>query len=462
MKFSGIGLAFVYLLLLLVQAIAQLPALPNETIHSHIALSFNMFENELLHLSFNCSFKAINESSELQDISPINVISEDVTIAGFKSDNHSKPTIQSSYCCINGTLNVLLVGGHLGVTDIVLDSLSADIVSDELVSKRAVIQVKVLRKPTLLDKLTVFLLGPLVLINKCAFGAKIEIDVLKRVLTKPLELVLCLLVQFVVMPLVAVLYGFLFQLSQVMALALFVAASCPGGGGGYVFSFLINGDITLAITASLMSTLVAMGAMPAVIGLYTHVAKLPSEIRIPYLDILLMLFAIAIPISSGMFIRKKWPEFASKLIKVIKPLSFLVIAGGLIIVVFTSRYVLYGPKIGMLLAFLLPLSIFLIALLLSLCLSLSWPLSKAVSLESGLKNTVLGIAVIELSFPQPEADLASILIIMITIGHTLTALAWYFLYLIKSKCEQKPTKVGYIKAEEDVEETALFLEAEDK
>jgi len=244
---------------------------------------------------------------------------------------------------------------------------------------------------------------------------------------------------------------------------LLVAASCPGGGGGYVFSFLIDGDITLAITASLVSTLVAMGAMPAVIGTYTYFADVPSEIRIPYLKIILMLLAIAIPISIGMILRKKWPKFASKLVVIIKPLSLFIIAGGLVIVIFTSHYVLYGPKIGMLLAVLLPSSTFIVALCLSLCLSFSWPLSKAVSLESGLKNTVLGIAVIELSFPQPEADLASILIIMITSGHTSTALLWYFLYMIKTKLEKYFVKESDYKAavDENCEETVMFINKEE-
>ena len=419
-------------------------------------INITLNEGELYNFVWNFT----TNNSLLDDENAfIHASSEDRTIVGFNILNYSEPVKEAKYTSSNGTIVIPLQGGHLGVTNVNI-MLPASVNNNLTMIPCAVLQIKVLRQKTLLDALTVFLLGPLVLINKCAFGAKIETGVLWRVLTRPIELLVCLFVQFVLMPLMAIGLGYFCNLNQVMALALFVAAACPGGGGGYVFSYLIDGDITLAITASLMSTLFAMGAMPAVIGLYTFLSAVPSEIRIPYVDIVLMLMAIAIPISTGMFFRKKWPEYAAKFVVIIKPLSLLIIAGGLIIVIFTSRYVLYGPKIGMLLAILLPLCTFIVALALSLCLSFSWPLSKAVSLESGLKNTVLGIAVIELSFPQPEADLASILIIMITIGHTVTALIWYMLYLIKSKCDErrKLNEDNYkALAKPDSEETTMFL-----
>ena len=418
--------------------------------------SYNITLNEgetvqfMMNISHNISLLQGDEVN-------FTTVSEDSSIAKVLELNYSNVVVQNSS---NETLIISVKGGRLGITKVAIKSSLPDMPANQSLDY-VILLVKVLRQKTLLDGLTVFLLGPLVLINKCAFGAKIEIEVLKRVMTKPIELVLCLAVQFVIMPFLGVCFGHLFNLNQVMALALFVSASCPGGGGGYVFSFLINGDITLAITASLVSTLVAMGAMPALIGLYTVYADVPSEIRIPYIDIFLMLLVIAVPISSGMFIRRKWPKFAEKLIVVIKPLSLFIIAGGLLIIIFTSRYVLYGPKIGFLLAFLLPSSTFAIAMLLSLCFCFSWPLSKAVSLESGLKNTVLGIAVIELSFPQPEADLASVLIIMISIGHTLTALAWYFLYLIKVKlCGGKSEEKEYYKIaveDDSSDETTVFI-----
>uniref|UniRef100_H2Z587 Uncharacterized protein n=1 Tax=Ciona savignyi TaxID=51511 RepID=H2Z587_CIOSA len=327
---------------------------------------------------------------------------------------------------------------------------NSSVVSSETVT------VNVLRKITLFDELAVFILGPLILLNKCAFGAKIEINTLKKIVTQPVELCLCLVTQFVLLPIVAVGLGFVFKLEQTMALALLVSAACPGGGGGYVFSFLVDGDITLAITESLVSTLVAMIAMPSVLRLYTHLITLPNNIIIPYSKILLMLVAIATPISLGMLLRRKKPEWAKKLILIIRPMSLFLIFAGLVFVCITSRYVLYGPRIGLLLAIILPISGFVMAILLARLFSITWPLTKAIALESGLKNTVLGVAVIELSFPQPQADLASILIIMVTIGQVAVAMLWYFFHLVKLRLQPKKFRTPDKEHNSDSQETELF------
>ena len=154
----------------------------------------------------------------------------------------------------------------------------------------------------------------------------------------------------------------------------------------------------------------------------------------------MMLFAIATPISIGMLIRNKRPEWAKTLVRVIQPLSLFLIVAGLIFGVYTSRYIQYGPKAGYILAVLLPLITFVISATVCILCKISWAMTKAVTFESGMKNTLLGVAVIELSFPQPQADLASILIIMVTIGQTTLSLFLYLFYIIHSKCCIKGVK----------------------
>lgn len=423
------------------------------------------FEDFTFNMTLNCSkYLAIMEQlfsnetftkpSTFQLVLHIN----DSDIANFCEANGSASSY-SIKCRDNTSKVVALNAGHLGITGMWMEVLR----DDNLHVKLDDVQIRVKREFTLFDKLSFFILGPLVLLNKCAFGAKIEINVMKHIFTQPLALTLCLLMQFVAMPLLAVLYSKLFLLSQDMALALFVGAVCPGGGGGYVISYLVGGDVTLAISASLLSTVVAMGAMPGVVGVYTYIFQIPDNIAIPYIKILLMLLAIAIPISTGMFINYKWPKFAKKFVRIIHPLSLFLIFSGLAYLAVSSKYIIHGPVIGWALAVCLPMSGFILSILFARALGLSWPFSKAISLESGMKNTVLGIAVIELSYPQPEADLASILIIMVTLGHTTLAMLWYFVHLMRIRC-CKTTEVRFSKLtsldaddDEDSMETAQFL-----
>lgn len=393
----------------------------------------------------------------------ITITVENKNIAGLsKSQNFNTDEI-SLVCYKNETKQVILKAGHLGITSLVTRIKYEDRKNKTVIVHENVVlaEVRIKRKITLFEELAVLILAPLILINKCAFGAKIELSVLKHIFVQPVALCLCLLMQFAVMPLIAVLFSTILRLSPTISLALFVVSSCPGGGGGYVFSYLINGDVTLAIAGSLMSTLFAIAAMPILLGTYEHFAHVPTEITIPYLKIIVILFAIAIPISTGIFLNQKYPKFAEKFVIIIRPLSLFLIACGLVYLGFSSKYIVYGPAIGWLLCPVMPMIMFVVSIALSRFCGLSWPFSKAVSLESGMKNTVLGITVIELSFPQPEADLASVMILMITIGHTILPILWYIAYLIKQKVKSSKqfTKVSTMNpdSDSDTDESTLFI-----
>jgi len=45
----------------------------------------------------------------------------------------------------------------------------------------------------------------------------------------------------------------------VIALGIFVAGCCPGGGGSNMYSYLLNGDLDLSITMTALSTIFALG-----------------------------------------------------------------------------------------------------------------------------------------------------------------------------------------------------------
>lgn len=355
--------------------------------------------------------------------------------------------------CIQGVFSTSVTGHYLG--EMVFDVRTANNEGSNFV-------VKVCREQTLLEDIVVLIVMPLILFNKLAFGAKIEIDSLKEYVLRPKELFLCFFVQFCLLPLCAIFLGYMFKLNILTIVSLLVAAVCPGGGGGYVFSFLIDGDITLAIAISLFSTLFAMLAMPLVIGVFTLFVKIPHDIIIPYTKIILILVTIAIPISAGMLLRYFRPNWAKTLIKVIKPLSIMLIFIGSVMMIFMAKYVVvYGPWEGYALAFIIPLCGFILAVILCKLSGLDWTKTKAVALESGMKNTLLGVAVIEISFAQPTADLASVIILMITAGQTLLCVFTYLVYLLKSKFVNRTKESDHKKVSfgRDIsEDTVAFLD----
>uniref|UniRef100_A0A8B9GZY7 Solute carrier family 10 member 3 n=1 Tax=Astyanax mexicanus TaxID=7994 RepID=A0A8B9GZY7_ASTMX len=174
-----------------------------------------------------------------------------------------------------------------------------------------------------------FALLPLIFVNKCAFGCKVEVEVLRGLLKRPVPLLLGVLGQFLVMPL----YGYgaarLASLPKALSLGLVITCSAPGGGGGYLYSLLLGGDVTLAICMTLVSTVVATAAMPLSSALYGHLLGVHATLRVPFVKILGTLLFIAIPISLGVLVKLRLPGLARVLLALIRPFSFVLIVGGI-------------------------------------------------------------------------------------------------------------------------------------
>uniref|UniRef100_A0A4W3J8X9 Solute carrier family 10 member 3 n=1 Tax=Callorhinchus milii TaxID=7868 RepID=A0A4W3J8X9_CALMI len=253
-----------------------------------------------------------------------------------------------------------------------------------------------------------YALLPLIFINKCAFGCKVEISVLRGLLKQPHPVILGMIGQFVLMPLYGYALSQMFSLPKALSLGLIITCSTPGGGGGYLYSLLLGGDVTLAISMTLLSTVVATGMMPLSSSLYSHVLNVHETLYVPFSKILITLLFIAIPISTGMFIKYKFPKLSKILLLLIRPLSFILIVGGLFMAYQMGADILSNVRNEIILAGIaVPVFGLFIGYLMAYCLSLPVPLCKTVSIEIGVQNSLLALAVLQLSFRRFEADFAS-------------------------------------------------------
>ncbi|XP_078256927.1 P3 protein [Rhinoraja longicauda] len=253
-----------------------------------------------------------------------------------------------------------------------------------------------------------YFLLPLIFINKCAFGCKVEIEVLRGILKQPQPVILGVIGQFVIMPLYGYILSRIFSLPKALSLGLAITCSAPGGGGGYLYSLLLGGDVTLAISMTLISTLVATGMMPLSSTIYSHILNVHESLHVPFTKILVTLLFIAIPISTGMLIKYKLPRVSKFLLLFIQPLSFILIIGGLFVAYQMGAAILYNVRKEIIIAGVaVPVFGLFIGYLMAHCLRLPVPLCKTVSIEIGVQNSLLALAVLQLSFRRIEADFAS-------------------------------------------------------
>ncbi|XP_014823140.1 PREDICTED: P3 protein [Poecilia mexicana] len=253
-----------------------------------------------------------------------------------------------------------------------------------------------------------FALLPLIFVNKCAFGCKVEVEVLRALLRRPMALLLGVLAQFLVMPLYAYCASRLLSLPTALSLGLVITCSAPGGGGGYLYSLLLGGDVTLAISMTLVSTVVATAAMPLSSALYGKLLGVHAALHVPFVKILGTLLFIAIPISLGMLIKLRLPALTRVLLVLIRPFSVVLMVGGIFMAYQMGSSILANvqPQI-VAVGVTVPLLGLLVGAGLAKTAGLALPQRKTVSIEVGVQNSLLALAVMQLSFRRVEADFAS-------------------------------------------------------
>lgn len=253
-----------------------------------------------------------------------------------------------------------------------------------------------------------FALLPLIFVNKCAFGCKVEVEVLLALLKRPVPLLLGVAGQFLVMPLYAYGVSRLASLPKALALGLVITCSAPGGGGGYLYSLLLGGDVTLAISMTLVSTVVATAAMPLSSAFYGWLLGVHAALHVPFVKILGTLLFIAIPISLGMLVKLRLPAVTRVLLALIRPFSFVLIVGGIFMAYQMGSSILAHVRAPIVLAGVtVPVLGLLVGLALARLAGLASPQRRTVGIEVGVQNSLLALAVMQLSFQRAEADYAS-------------------------------------------------------
>lgn len=279
-----------------------------------------------------------------------------------------------------------------------------------------------------------FALLPLIFINKCAFGCKVEVEVLLGLLRRPVPLLLGVAGQFLIMPLYAYGLSCLVSLPKALSLGLVITCSAPGGGGGYLYSLLLGGDVTLAISMTLISTVVAAAAMPLSSALYGRLLGVHAALHVPFVKILGTLLFIAIPISLGMLVKLRLPAVTRVLLALIRPFSFVLIVGGIFMAYQMGSSILANVQPPIVVAGVtVPVFGLLVGFGLARLAGLAPAQRKTVSIEVGVQNSLLALAVMQLSFQRTEADYASQAPFIVALSSTSEMLLLVLVHIIQRR-----------------------------
>uniref|UniRef100_A0A182FAH2 Uncharacterized protein n=1 Tax=Anopheles albimanus TaxID=7167 RepID=A0A182FAH2_ANOAL len=307
----------------------------------------------------------------------------------------------------SGSFNI--VGNFLGRTDFFIEVVHKNGTTERVSTDT--LPVTVIRQERVIDHVftgSVILLISILYIN---FGAALDLGALKQIIRRPVGPVIGFLCQFVFMPLFS--YGLghlLFPDSYELQLGLFFTGVSPAGGASNIWTVALGGNLTLSIAMTTISTLAAFGMMPLWIFTLGRTIFERAKLGIPYSRIAYTAIGLVVPISAGLVIQRCCPRFARLLVRILKPMSALLILFIVIFAIVTNLYLFELFSWQIIVAGLgLPWVGYCVGFLASHLLRLPLADSLAISIETGIQNTGIAIFLLRFALEQPAADLTTVI-----------------------------------------------------
>ncbi len=130
------------------------------------------------------------------------------------------------------------------------------------------------------------------------------------------------LMQYTIMPALAVVISTFMGLPQEILIGMVVVGACPGGTASNVIAHLAKANVALSVTMTLISTCLAPILTPAIIYVLLN-----QQIEIPFLPMVKSVFWIVIfPLVDGLVLRRLLRKKLDPVIHVFPTISILVIA----------------------------------------------------------------------------------------------------------------------------------------
>ncbi|CAG9819178.1 unnamed protein product [Phaedon cochleariae] len=399
--------------------------------------------------SFKIAFKPNSTTVTMYDSAEItykisDVPPDETQFVCFTENKHvaslDKEFIISSSHNLTGKFNIS--GNFLGGTVIKCKSKRTQNTAD------GQLDVVVVRKKRVIDTVFTASVATLVSILYINFGCAIDWGELKHILKKPIGPSIGFFGHFVIMPVLSYLLGLLlFPDNPEMQLGMFFTGVSPAGGASNVWAVLLEGNISLSIIMTAVSTIAAFAMMPLWIFTLGRVIFHNAKLQVPYSQIMTYVIALVVPLAIGYLIQRYLKRVANFMTKIIKGFSSCLIMFIIVFAIVTNLYLfeLFSWQIilaGMALPWIGYLSGYLIAKLLNQkpedCLT--------IAIEVGIQNTGIAIFLLRFALPQPQADLTTVAPVSVAI---LTPFPLLFLFIFKKLNERLSHSHCRIPCEDD-------------
>jgi len=227
-----------------------------------------------------------------------------------------------------------------------------------------------------------------------SLGIELTVTDFTRIFKVPRAFAIGALAQVVVLPIAAFIVATLFGLSPELALGLMLLSLCPGGVTSNMIAKIARGDVALSVSLTAVVSLLSLVTVPALATLSVRhfLGSAAPDVSVTALTLAVFLIT-TLPVALGVTLRHLATGFAARIDPILSVFATVLFVIIVIAAIVSNKDVLLTnlPMLGpALITF--SLSLLLAGLVIAHAFALEWAQAKTVSIEAGIQNATLGIA----------------------------------------------------------------------
>jgi len=255
--------------------------------------------------------------------------------------------------------------------------------------------VMALLMPAPFAAIDLWVINPMLGLIMFGMGMTLSPQDFRIVFSRPKDVIIGCAAQFTVMPLLAWVLSWLFDLPPELALGVILVGCCPGGTASNVITYLAKGDLALSVGMTATSTVLAPLMTPLLTWLMAG-----KFVDVDAVAMLMSIVYVVIgPIAAGFLIQRYMPRFTRWAVAYLPAFSSLMIALLVAIIVgHNAGQLLKGGMVVVLVVILHNIGGFSLGYVLGRLLGLSDDKRKAISIEVGMQNSGLASSLATIHF----------------------------------------------------------------
>ena len=278
-----------------------------------------------------------------------------------------------------------------------------------------------------MDSSASIVLAIAIMIIMMGMGLTLTLADFRRVAQNPKPVLVGLTNQIVLLPLIGLGLVYLFQPPTFIAVGMILLAACPGGTSSNLVTLLARGDLALSVSMTAINSVITIFTIPFWVGYaYSTYLSEAAQMASPTADIFKTLIVVlAIPLSIGMLIKNRAPQFAQRMERPVRIASSVFLAT-VILGLLAREFDLFQQYVGATLGIVVTLNVLTMSLGYwgAKLFGLNAKQGLTIAIESGIQNGTLTISLAVITLGQP--DFAIVAAIYSLVMYALSSVPIYF------------------------------------